>query len=659
MNIKKLVSLLVIGLMLLSFVPVVKATISGYPYSVTVSKTVALSSVQPVKFWLGPSVFVNSKGDIIMATHPDKSSINVQIATLDMLTGNTTKIADIGYSSQPGIYSSPDGKTLYILTWDNTNSVPALTCFNLENEKVIWQKSLDIFSRSGIKSTNMPYDAIIPLSEGIVIGVKAYANGTGCLAMYNANDGSLRWKVTINNTNGIVTYSSIYPLLASNSQHIYAIEDFYALSLADHTTKRNLCFLDIDTATGNILKSTDFKSYKDILSNDNSKIPDSTRPIIYTTHYNWDEAKNQSQQILCWVNFDDGLEYPIETLPLGYYFNSDPAWNCYVTDPLYYQIGNIFFAMDNSRTFQDQSLIAYGPTFLWRIDANKVIDPKGNVVPADLRYTFKDNAFYYVNKNILNAVDIKTGNPILNVDLGSDVLNGGVVGFGSNTVYAMVTKTDGKVYLYEITTAINTFTLTATSDANGVITPAGTITVNYGASQTFTITPNTGYKIKDVKVDGASVGAVSTYTFSNITDNHTIEATFEKNQIVIILQVGQTTFTVNGSPNSLDSPPIIKNGRTLLPIRPIVEALGGTVGWDGNERKVTISIASTTIELWIAKNTARVNGTNTPIDSTNSKVVPEVINGRTMLPLRFVTENFGCELQWDPNTQTITITYQG
>ena len=204
-----------------------------------------------------------------------------------------------------------------------------------------------------------------------------------------------------------------------------------------------------------------------------------------------------------------------------------------------------------------------------------------------------------------------------------------------------------------------TFTITASSGVGGTMTPSGTVSINYGESKTFTITPDKGYKIKDVKVDGKSVGAVSKYTFTNVTDNHTIEATFEKNEIVIVLQVGQTSFTVNGSPNTLDSPPIIKNGRTLLPIRPVVEALGGTVGWDGTERKVTVSLGSTTIELWIGKNTARVNGTNTPIDSTNSKVVPEIINGRTMLPLRFVTENLVCQLQWNPNTKTITIKYGG
>jgi len=70
-----------------------------------------------------------------------------------------------------------------------------------------------------------------------------------------------------------------------------------------------------------------------------------------------------------------------------------------------------------------------------------------------------------------------------------------------------------------------------------------------------------------------------------------------------------------------------------------------------------VTLGGTTIELWIGKSAARVNGATTLIDSTNAKVVPEIINGRTMLPLRFVSENLGATVGWDQNTQTITITY--
>lgn len=70
--------------------------------------------------------------------------------------------------------------------------------------------------------------------------------------------------------------------------------------------------------------------------------------------------------------------------------------------------------------------------------------------------------------------------------------------------------------------------ITATADEHGKIAPASAVTVPKGESKTFTITPDSGYRIKDVLVDGVSVGAVSTYTFENVVENHTIHATFAR-----------------------------------------------------------------------------------------------------------------------------------
>lgn len=82
----------------------------------------------------------------------------------------------------------------------------------------------------------------------------------------------------------------------------------------------------------------------------------------------------------------------------------------------------------------------------------------------------------------------------------------------------------------EITITVNdvslTYTITATAGPGGSIAPSGAVTVNHGANQTFTITPDPGYHIADVLVDGSSVGAVPTYTFTNVTADHTIEAIF-------------------------------------------------------------------------------------------------------------------------------------
>lgn len=74
-----------------------------------------------------------------------------------------------------------------------------------------------------------------------------------------------------------------------------------------------------------------------------------------------------------------------------------------------------------------------------------------------------------------------------------------------------------------------TYTITASSGANGNISPSGSVSVNSGANQTFTISANACYHVLDVLVDGSSVGAVTTYTFSNVLANHTIAVTFAIN----------------------------------------------------------------------------------------------------------------------------------
>ena len=71
-------------------------------------------------------------------------------------------------------------------------------------------------------------------------------------------------------------------------------------------------------------------------------------------------------------------------------------------------------------------------------------------------------------------------------------------------------------------------TISASAGVGGTISPSGLVCLNSGDSQTFTITPNSGYAIIGVMVDGASQGAISSYTFTNVTTNHTISATFDK-----------------------------------------------------------------------------------------------------------------------------------
>lgn len=78
-----------------------------------------------------------------------------------------------------------------------------------------------------------------------------------------------------------------------------------------------------------------------------------------------------------------------------------------------------------------------------------------------------------------------------------------------------------------------TYTITASAGQGGSIAPNGTVSVAKGKSQTFTITPSEGYEIEDVKVDGVSQGAKTTYEFTNVTENHTIAASFKAKTVTL------------------------------------------------------------------------------------------------------------------------------
>ena len=102
------------------------------------------------------------------------------------------------------------------------------------------------------------------------------------------------------------------------------------------------------------------------------------------------------------------------------------------------------------------------------------------------------------------------------------VVNG--VSQGPITTYTFTNVTANGTIV--ATFKLETFVITPTAGAHGTITPGTPQTVNYGGSATFTITADPGYSIVDVLVDGVSVGAIASYTFSNVTANHTIAATF-------------------------------------------------------------------------------------------------------------------------------------
>jgi hypothetical protein len=124
---------------------------------------------------------------------------------------------------------------------------------------------------------------------------------------------------------------------------------------------------------------------------------------------------------------------------------------------------------------------------------------------------------------------------------------------------------------------------------------------------------------------------------------------------MIELKIGSDSIKVNGEDKKIDSTgskPVVVSGRTLLPIRAIIEQLGGTIEWIASERKVIITLNDKVVEVIIDESNAKVNGEDKALD-----VPPMIFNNRTFIPLRFVSENVGCDVQWNAVDNTVNIVY--
>ncbi|MEX2355747.1 MAG: PQQ-dependent sugar dehydrogenase [Thermaerobacterales bacterium] len=107
---------------------------------------------------------------------------------------------------------------------------------------------------------------------------------------------------------------------------------------------------------------------------------------------------------------------------------------------------------------------------------------------------------------------------------------------------------------------------------------------------------------------------------------------------------------IDGHPLSFDVPPQILDGRTMVPMRAIFEALGADLHWDGETRTVTGASGDRTVVLVIGQIQATLNGHPHELD-----VPAQIVDGRTLVPSRFVAESLGAVVDWDPDTRTVRI----
>lgn len=125
----------------------------------------------------------------------------------------------------------------------------------------------------------------------------------------------------------------------------------------------------------------------------------------------------------------------------------------------------------------------------------------------------------------------------------------------------------------------------------------------------------------------------------------------------IMLKLDNPYMSVDGISQEVDpgrgTSPLIIAGRTMVPIRAVVEAMGGTVEWEDSTKKITLKARGNVVVMWLGKIDIMVNGNSVKMD-----IAPSTKNGRTFVPVRFAAENLKCKVDWINSTREAVIVYE-
>jgi multiple sugar transport system substrate-binding protein len=120
----------------------------------------------------------------------------------------------------------------------------------------------------------------------------------------------------------------------------------------------------------------------------------------------------------------------------------------------------------------------------------------------------------------------------------------------------------------------------------------------------------------------------------------------------IEVTIGKNTGTVNGKSTTLEQGALITNGRTMVPLRFITEAMGAAVAWDAATKTANLTLADNKIALTIGQTVAKVNGYDVALDAPAA-----IVNGKTLVPVRFVAESMGATTAWNAALKKVTVQF--
>lgn len=352
-----------------------------------------------------------------------------------------------------------------------------------------------------------------------------------------------------------------------------------------------------------------------------------------------------------------------EAVQTFYHFDSDSE--TLFTEPLYIPEGvhALYYYSKCSSATEEQKSVDFN------VDIStpqlNIINPLNNIITGNpnctVQGTASDNSKLTLTVNGSGVEPDVNGNFSYSLTLseGDNVIDVKAVDMAGNTSESQIILT--------LNTTTPTLMVSSPSNwqvfndpnipVNGIITPVTDVTLTVNGLNVVINSDGSFEYALQVQNEGINaVNIVAKHNMSGREASKSIIVVYKpiilKTQITIVLKVGSSEAFVDEEKKLLDVAPYVdpNSNRTLVPLRFISEAFGAIVEWDPLSRSVRINFNSKQIVLQIGNEQALVDGTFQKLDQP-----PIIKDGRTMVPIRFISESLGAKVDWDQLTNKITI----
>ena len=297
----------------------------------------------------------------------------------------------------------------------------------------------------------------------------------------------------------------------------------------------------------------------------------------------------------------------------------------------------------------------------------ELTDPTGDFITSSYSYLFRGKVI-----NLDNTTTLKINGNIVSTNNKGEFSQSLDLKEGDNVVTLVAEDAAGNLSEVKIkitvSTAVPKLIIASPKDWQEVREDAVTVTGQVDIDSDLTVNGNPvslnedrtfsfDLLLNDAPKGFVPVKIIATAKESGLSTIRTILVMYNPKPkgIIIKLTIGENSALVNEENMAIDSPPYIDSltGRTLVPLRFISEAFSADVQWDAVTRSVTVLLNGRELKLQIDNSEALVDGQVVSLDQP-----PVIQNNRTMVPIRFIAENLGADVDWDSTTKTITITYK-